>query len=246
MGSMATDYKMSQAPGEAAEFRSEFEKIILSLNLNYKRNNLARGIRYEYLREVLPGIFASHNVLCWKGTYYHGFCVTLHKEFPTPYLISPLVIGGRLDRNHGAKRAYFRDIEPNRKWPFGDANFNDSHNFRRGWQLIVEKCTRITEEKMLPVYLNRFLENRKPILHLLETLERSGSVPVEMNDSYSLPVVADYPCDYDFSTLLLAYKRSKAEANNFVAAIINSKPELFDKVLRMKSFSDLKRTLDGL
>jgi len=241
---MAADFRMSQAPGEAVEFRRGFEEILRSLNPDYKRNGLARGTRYEYLREPLPGIFASQNVWCKKGRYYHSFCITLHREFPTPYLISPLVLGGRLDSNNGAKRAYFRDIEPNRKWPFGDANFSDSHNFRRGWEGIVKKCTRVAEDKMLPVYLNRVLENRMPILHLLQTLERRGPVPIEIDNSYSLPFVPNFPFEYDFPTFLDVYKRSKAVRDDFIVAIINSKPELFEKVLIMKSFSNLKRTLE--
>ena len=105
---------MSQAQGEAAQFLDIFGSIVKDVNPQYARNTLARGVRVEYLREIEPGVFVSHNVLCKKGVYYHGFAITLHKVLPDPYLLSPFTIGGRFDHNNSAKRAYFRDVESNK------------------------------------------------------------------------------------------------------------------------------------
>ena len=174
---MTRNCRISQAPGESAEFQSKFEQIVKALNSAYERNKLVRGIRYEYLRELLPGVLASHNVLCKKGTYYHGFCITLHKEMPTPYLISPFVLGGRFDHNNSAKMAYCRDVEPHQKWPCGYENFSDSHNYRTGWEQLVERCLRVAEEKMLPFYLKEVLRYKRPNNHLLSRLEILDEMP---------------------------------------------------------------------
>ncbi len=96
---------MAQNKGEAAQFLRTFGDILTSLHSNYKRNTLVRGVRTEYLREIEQGLFISQNVYCRSGTYYHCFCLTLHKELPKPYLLSPFTVGGRFDHNYQIQRA---------------------------------------------------------------------------------------------------------------------------------------------
>jgi hypothetical protein len=240
---MTAANRMKQASGEAAEFQQRFEQIVKDLHPDYERNKLVRGIRLEFLRELLPGVFASHNALCKKGTYFHGFCITLHREFPGPYLISPLVIGGRFNHNNSTKLAYFRDIEPTRKWPFGESNFTDSHSYRTGWDGIVQKCTRVAEERMLPHYLAKVMQNKEPLLHILEMLLALGEIPTDTMKGHGLPVPTGGPGDYDMQWFVARYRSAGKDRDHFLSNIIHSKPELFNKVRQMKTLPDLLGTL---
>lgn len=237
-------FRMSQAVGEAAEFQRIFGNIIRELNPEYYRNPSARGIRLEFLREIWPGAFASHNVLCWKGTYYHGFAITLHQELSNPYLLSPLTIGGRFDINNSSKRAYFRDIEPDKKWPYGSANFSDSHNFRRGWEGIAEKCSRIAENEMLPFYLAKIENNKWRLLQLLERAFSSveSPIPTEVENG---TFVLNRDFDYDMMGFVEAYNANIAESEKFLTGVVSAKPELFNRIAKTKSLSRLLTSLAG-
>lgn len=235
-------FRMSQAPDEAAEFQRVFARIVKEANPNYERNTLARGVRLEYLREIAPGVFASHNVLCKKGTYYHGFAVTLHKELPAPYLLSPFTIGGRFDHNNSAKLAYFRDVEPNKKWPFGSLNFTDSHNFRKGWEAIAEKCTRIAEEKMLPHYHSKINKYKEPLLRLVQKAVSKGGFPitVELGRGNSF-MIRNF--DLDMPRFVESFNANISDSEAFLDEVIQAKPELFNRVLKMKSLNRAITTL---
>ena len=234
--------RRKQEKGEATEFANRFQAIVKEVNPAYERNKLVRGIRLEFLREVLPGVFASHNVFCLHGRYYHGFCITLHRELPTPYLISPLTIGGRLDHNNCSKMAYFRDVEPNRRWPFRGANFSASHSYRKGWEQIAAKCTRIAEERMLPHYLKQFEKFKPSVRALLERLQSVGEVPIEIDRKNSYPCTL-FPFDYDLQRFAKRFNDPTIDRTRFLDEILQLKPELFNKVRTMNSLTDLLSTL---
>jgi hypothetical protein len=233
--------RFSQPKGEATEFAKRFEGIVKDINPAYERNRLIRGTRLEFLREIIPGVFSSHNVFCLRGRYRHGFCITLHKEQSTPYLISPLVIGGRFDHNNSAKMAYFRDIEPNKKWPFGAINFSDSHEYRRGWDGIAAKCASVAEERMLPHYLRELDKHRVAVLALLKKLVSMGEVqPAVERGNYPCYI---YPFDYDLPRFAKRYNEPTTDRDKFLTELIQSKPELFNKLIQTGNFRTLISTL---
>jgi hypothetical protein len=233
--------RTTRPPGEAAEFQKKFEGFAKAVHPGYERNKLVRGIRHECLRELLPGVFASHNAICWKGTYYHSFGITLHRELAYPWEVSPLVIGERFYGS--AKLAFFRDVEPNRKYPFGELNFSDSHSYRRGWEPIVERCLGMAEGRMLPHYLARMMEYKKPVLHLLEMLLSLGEIPTDMVPVRRLPSPRESPLDYDMRLFVEGYRAAARGRDQFVSDIIHSKPELFNKIREMRTLPDLLTTL---
>lgn len=237
--------RTTRPPGEAADFTKKFGMFLKELNPDYEINSRARGIRHEFLRELAPGVFASHNVLCKRGVYHHGVCVSLHRELSDPYLLSPLVIGGRFNHNYSSKSAYFRDVRPNRRWPFGKENFSDSHLYRKGWESIVEKCTRIAEEKILPHYFSRVTTYKESLLHLLENLLTLDKIPTEIDRGESHPSCVLFPIqsDYDMQTFAEAYKAAKGRRDEFTLEVICRKPELFNMIREMPSLPDLLKFL---
>lgn len=236
--------RVTRPTGEAVEFQKRFEEIVRARRPDYERNKLVRGIRLEYLRELLPGVFASHNVLCKKGTYYHGFCITLHRELSDPYLISPFVVGGRFDHNNSTKTAFFRDVELNRKSPFGGVTFSDSHSYRKGWDSIVDKCTRVAEDQLLPHYFAQLRQYKAPLLHLVERLLELGEIPIEIDRGSGYLPCTLFPIDYDMKSFVEGYRAAGGRRRDqFALDIIHSKPELFNRIRQMKTLPDLLTTL---
>lgn len=199
-----------------------FEITLRNLHPDYKRNKVVRGIRTEYVREVALGVYASHNVLCLKGRYYHGFCITLHLELPNPYLHSPFTVGGRLDHNQSVNRAIQRDLERH-------MILSDSHQFRKGSERIITRCTTEAEALLLPHYLSTFERSRNALLALAECVV--GDTPIiadrEAIKGYGA-TLADWDCDMlRFSEL---FQKNHQESLPFLMAILGSKPELFQRL----------------
>ena len=150
--------RMKQEKGEAQEFLIKFGEILTELNPAYQKNTLVRGVRTEFIREIKENVYLTHNVLCKKGTYYHGFCLTLHKELSNPYLLSPFTQGGRFDHNFCVQRAVSKVL--------GHTVLSSSHNYRKNWQVIAQRCTKKAEEVLLPNYLEVYEKAKEPLKHL--------------------------------------------------------------------------------
>lgn len=221
--------RFSQPKGEATEFLSLFEGILHEINPEYERNISARGLRSEFLREVTRGVFASHNVYCIRGRYHHCFCLTLHRELPKPYLLSPFTVGGRFDRNHCINMAFQRDLKQH-------IILSDSHEFRKGCDRIMRRCSIEAETHLLPHYLSIFRESKDALLLLAKAINGDVVIPGVIHDIRgSEYLIGEQDCDMlKFSSMLRDTALTKEE---FVKTILVSKPELFLR-LRKKSAID--------
>jgi hypothetical protein len=218
--------RLSQPKGEAAEFQALLEATVGDIHPGYERNRTVRGVRTEYLRELEPGVYASHNAYCKKGTYYHCFCITLHRELPTPYLHSPFTAGGRFDHNRSVNMAIQRDVGRH-------VIVSDSHQFRKGCERIISRCTAEAEALLLPHYCS-VLDGARDALRSLAKLVASDSPISDDRESIRRfgSSIDDWDCDMGhFASLFGKWRRESAE---FLSAVIASKPELFQR-LRDKS-----------
>ncbi len=222
--------RLSRPKGEAEEFESMFGSVVRDIHPDYERNKAVRGIRTEFLREVVPGCYASHNVLCKNGRYYHGFCITLHQDLPDLYLHSPFVAGGRFDHNHSVNMAIQRDLGRH-------VILSDSHEFRKGYERIILRCTAEAEVLLLPHYLSVFQRSKEALRALAEHIADSTRTP---DDRWAIrrysSSIHDWDCDMSrFSTL---FDEWRGDLSNFLSAVVASKPELFQR-LREKAAIDL-------
>lgn len=216
------EMRLSQPKGEASEFQAMLEAALCDIHPDYQRNKVVRGIRTEYIREVIPGVFASHNALCMKGTYYHGFCITLHRELPTPYLHSPFTAGGRFDRNRSVNMAIQRDLGRH-------VILSDSHQFRKGCERIIPRCTFEAEALLLPHYLSVFERSKNALVTLAECVVRDTPISEDREAIRRFgSSIDDWDCDMDhFASLFEKWRREPSE---FLSAVLASKPELFQRL----------------
>jgi len=220
--------RLSQPRGEAAEFQAMLEAALATIHPDYTRNKSVRGVRTEYLRELAPGLYASHNAYCLKGRYYHGFCVTLHRELPTPYLHSPFIAGGRFDHNHAINLAIQRDLGTH-------IILSDSHEFRRGCDRIISRCTSEAEKILLPHYMSVFDGAKDALKSLAEFVASDVDIPDQQDAIRGFGwSIGNLDCDMSKFAKMYADQSDRA---SFIRAIVASKPELFQR-LRKKSSID--------
>ena len=218
--------RLSQPKGEAAEFQMLLEAALGEIHLDYTRNKSVRGVRTEYLRELQPGVFASHNAYCKKGTYYHGFCITLHPELPTPYLHSPFTAGGRFDHNRSVNMAIQRDVGRH-------VILSDSHQFRKGCERIITRCTAEAEAILLPHYMAVFGRAKEALRSLAEVVASDIDIP-DTHDAIRGHgwAIGDLDCDMARFAEMCAKQSDRA---SFLTAILASKPELFQRLRKKQS-----------
>lgn len=221
--------RLSQAPGEAAKFLEIFGELAREVHPDYECNKAVRGIRSEYCREIAPGVYISHNAYCSKGRYQHGFCLTLHRELSTPYLLSPFTMGGRFDHNHGVGLAFQRDLK--RHVPI-----SDSHEYRKGFDRIVRGCLAAAEDQLLPHYLSIYESCRSSLIPLAEFIVGEAPIPDTKEDVRGGgwligPLDCNMPQYHEF------YEAAGAERESFLLELLASKPQLF-QMLRKKHAID--------
>lgn len=199
-----------------------FEAALREVHPDYNRNKSVRGIRTEFLRELAPGVYASHNALCKRGRYYHGFCLTLHRELPSPYLHSPFIAGGRFDHNRSVNMAIQRDIGRH-------IILSDSHEFRRGCEQIIQRCTAVAEAVLLPHYCSVFQQSREALHALAQLIVSDAPIPDGREAIRRFGAsIADLDCDMGrFSSL---FEEQRDVPSDFLAAVLASKPELFQRL----------------
>ncbi len=226
--------KTTQAEGEAAAFLTLFGDIAKTVHSDYIRNNHAKGLITEFVREVQPGVYASHNAYCKKGLYFHCFCLTLHLDLAKPYLNSPFTAGGRFDHNREVNMAIQRDLGRHML-------LSSTHHFRKGCDRIIERCCQEAEMTLLPFYLKVFNNAKEPLRHLLNALTNDSSIIAPQagirGSGYS---IGDLDCDMDmFSKMFRNASNTQAE---FIHSILASKPELFTRLRKHQSVSHLALT----
>lgn len=221
--------RLSQAPGEAAEFLEIFGELVREVHPDYQHNKAVRGVRSEYCREIAPGVYASHNAYCKKGRYHHGFCLTLHTELPTPYLLSPFTVGGRFDRNHGVNMAFQRDLKRH-------ILLSDSHECRKGFDRIIRRCTAEAEDQLLPHYRSVFDACRVALIPLAELIVGRAPIPGTKEDVRGAGwLIGQLDCD--MPQYREFYEAAGAKREQFLVELLSSKPELFQR-LRKKHAID--------
>ena len=214
--------KLSQAPGEATGFLKLFGELLKEVHPDYERNTSVRGVRSEYHREITPGLYASHNAYCKKGRYHHGFCLTLHKELPTPYLLSPFTIGGRFDHNHSVNMAFQRDLQRH-------ILLSSSHEYRKGCDRIIRRCTTEAENQLLPFYRSVFEASRAALLPLAQMIESDTPIPeTEQNVRGGGWLIGRLDCDMPGFRRL--YYEEGTDRQRLLLEILASKPELFQRL----------------
>ena len=222
INTLLPEMRLSQPKGEASEFQAMLEAALKDIHPDYERNKAVRGIRTEYLREVVRVVFASHNALCMKGTYYHCFCITLHQELPTPFLHSPFTAGGRFDHNQNVNMAIQRDLGRH-------VLLSSSHKFRKGCERIIPRCTAEAEALLLPHYLSVFDQSRDALIALAECVV--GDTPIS-GDHEAIrrfgSSIDDWDCDMmRYSALFQKWREAPVP---FLMAVLASKPELFQRL----------------
>ncbi|RYD67476.1 MAG: hypothetical protein EOP84_30500, partial [Verrucomicrobiaceae bacterium] len=163
-----TPMRLSQSQEATKEFIATLESHFATLHPDYQRNRMVKGIRHEYLREIERGLFAIHSVICIRGTYYHCFCLSLHRTHATPYLYSPFTVGGRCDHGYTVTRACHCDLGLSPIDPIAPFRMSDSHKFRVGADHIIQRCLGEAESRLLPYYLSVWGQTRPALQSLLD------------------------------------------------------------------------------
>jgi hypothetical protein len=214
--------RLSQAPGEAAEFIDIFGELVREVHPDYERNKAARGVRAEYCREIAPGVYASHNAYCKKGRYHHGFCLTLHKELPTPYLLSPFSVGGRFDHNHGVNMAFQLDLKRH-------ILLSDSHAYRKGFEEIIRRCVSEAEAQLLPHYVSVLAECRAALVPLAMLVAGKAPIPDTKEDVRGGGwLIGQLDCNMPRYREL--FEAAGVMREQFLQDLLASKPELFQRL----------------
>ena len=221
--------RLSQPKGESPKFAEMLGETLREIHPDYAQNKSAKGIRIEFLREVIPGVHASHHALCWKGTYKHGFCITLHRELPTPYFDSPFTAGGRFDRDRTINRSVWIALGQH-------VVLSDSHEFRKGCERIIARCTSEAERILLPHYLAVFQRSREALAALAGALY--GDVPIQ-GESQPLQC-SGFPIgdmDSDMEKFARQYEQSRHRSAEFLREVLDSKPDFFQRLREKNSIS---------
>jgi len=223
--------RLSQPKGEATEFQAMLEAALKELHPDYERNKAVRGVRTEFLRELAPNLYASHNAYCMKGRYYHGFCITLHRDLPTPYLHSPFTAGGRFDHNHAINMAIQRDLGRH-------IILSDSHEFRKGCHRIILRCTSEAEKILLPHYTEVFDHTKDALRSLAELVASDIDIPDPQEVIRGLGwSIGNLDCDMIKFSKMYAEQSDQA---SFLRAILASKLELFQRLRKKNSIDPSK------
>lgn len=159
---------LSQTKEATKRFVTLFETHLGTIHPAYQRNPKVKGIRHEYFRQLEGGLLAIHSVLCMKGTYYHCFCLSLHRTPIAPFLYSPFTVGGRCDHNYTVTKACHGDLGLSSIDPVTPFRMSCSHMFRPGAERIIERCTTEAEARLLPFYQAAWRETRPALQALLD------------------------------------------------------------------------------
>lgn len=168
--------RLAQTKEATREFVALLESHLTTIHPDYKRSRHAKGIRYEFIREIGDGLYAIHSVLCMRGRYYHCFCLSEHLGHVGPTLYSPFTIGGRCDHNYSITRACHGDLGLSPVDPVTPFRMSDSHQFRTGADKIVRRCTSEAEARLLPFYQSVWKQTR-PVLQ--EMLDYIAATPAD-------------------------------------------------------------------
>ncbi|MGV3661896.1 MAG: hypothetical protein ACO1TE_17040 [Prosthecobacter sp.] len=160
--------KLSQTKEATQAFVALLEAHLASIHPDYRRNREVKGMRHEYVRELGEGQLAIHSVFCKRGTFYHCFCLSLHRIPIAPFLYSPFTVGGRCDHNYGVTTACHRDLGLSPVDPVAPFRMSDSHMFRKGADRILRRCTSEAEARLLPFYEAVWRRTRPALQALVE------------------------------------------------------------------------------
>jgi hypothetical protein len=218
---------LAQSKETTAQFLAVLTQHLKQVNPGYMRNKHAKGIRYEFLREVEPGVYASHNVICERGTYYHGFCLTLHRHVPKLALYSPFTIGGRFNHNYSVNRAFQQDLGRSPTDPVSPFRLSDSHRFRPGTEGIIHRCTAEAEAHLLPYYLSVWQRSRPALDALLAFLRHGYDVHACVQEALGGRWnTTELDCDLPrYAALFFSVPLGNREA--LLKAVVGAKSELF-------------------
>jgi hypothetical protein len=217
--------RLSQTKEATKEFVALFESHIQTIHPEYRRNPKAKGIRHEYIRELGDGLLAIHSAICMKGRYYHCFCLSLHPVHIGPYLYSPFTVGGRCDHGYSVTKACHRDLGLSPTDPIAPFLMSDSHEFRKGADRIIRRCTSEAEARLLPFYQSVRAHTR-PALQAL--LDYAATTPPDLlaatASTYSGP-------RHELSCHMLEFHRhytlqAPAQRPAFLAATVDAIPEV--------------------
>lgn len=168
--------RLSQSKESTKEFVALLESHLATIHPAYQRNKQVGGIRHEYFREIEDGLHAIHSVLCMRGTYYHCFCLSLHRTHTAPGLYSPFTIGGRCDHNYSVTRACHLDLGLSPVDPTAPFLLSSFHRFRKGSDRIIRRCTSEAESRLLPFYQTVWAGTRSALQALMAYV---SATPVE-------------------------------------------------------------------
>jgi len=166
--------RYSQPPSEKTRWPKAFLSLLQDAFPEYELNRLARGTRTECLR-VERGVFFSQNTICLHGQYHHCFAVSLTRLL-TPTLYSPFWTGARFDHDHTIFWAFERDLGLPVRGPDAISGLHSTHQWRRGTDDIVRKCTANAEKYLAPHYLAELVRARPLLLDVVGFLTENPTV----------------------------------------------------------------------
>jgi len=220
---------LSQTKDATKDFVALLESHLETIHPAYRRNPKVKGIRHEYFRELKDGLFAIHSVICIKGTYYHCYCLSLHRTHIAPYLYSPFTAGGRCDHNYPVTRACHSDLGLSPIDPVAPFRMSDFHRFRTGADRIIRRCTSEAESRLLPFYKAVWAETRPALRALMDYVSGTPSDEIAATASgYAGP-------RHELSCHMLDFRRrhtslSPAQWPAFFAATALTIPEIIQDV----------------
>lgn len=185
---------LSQSKEATKRFVNLYETHLATIHPAYQRNPQVKGIRHEYFRQLEDGLLAVHSVICMKGTYYHCFCLSLHRKPLAPFLYSPFTVGGRCDHNYTVTSACHRDLGLSPVHPVAPFRMSDTHMFRTGAERIIERCTTEAEARLLPFYQAAWNETRPALQALLDYASTTPVAQIAVDASAYLGERHELPC----------------------------------------------------
>jgi hypothetical protein len=226
--------RLSQTKEATKEFIAFMNSHMPMIHPDYKRSRAAKGIRHEYIREVDEGLYAIHSTLCKQGVYHHCFCLSMHAAHAGSNLYSPFTIGGRSDHNYSILEGCRRDLGLVGAEPGHPYRLSTSHQWRKGADDIIRRCTSEAERLLLPYYRSVWLETR-PILQAMIVYARSTPPEqlAEMASTYTGSRFGMACHMLEFRELYRSVPQNQREA--FVAALVLHLPETFQDLTQPKA-----------
>lgn len=221
----------SRPKDEARDFAAMFGEIAVSLNPQYTANRAAKGAYCEFIREVSPGIYASHNSTYSRGTYYHCFCLALHLELSTPWLKSPFVVGGRFSHNQTVSHDFIHYLGRDSNDPANPFRLSDSHSFRKGCDQIIARCCTEAEQHLIPNFIRVYDAAREALLELCEVHQSLGKIPCSPTSDHRRGFHLWDGQDLDMAEFSLAFPSRTDSRREFLMDVISAKPQLFNRIL---------------